>query len=177
MCVVFDAITTDLRLNKNYTCFEKDIHIWKHLMFATHAATAKRQKYFDLYPFLLELYDEKHITRMPKGFSRAYDGQKILPTNQDYIDKQLFNLYTTKENKKVYAKHGSYSAKQIEVLSKNFGKNNIKLVKNPTEANIILPKEILPFRQKILHNYLTFKIGSLLFPKGSKIRQYLKSKL
>ena len=46
--------------------------------------------------------------------------------------------------------------------------------KNTAHADAVAPKEYYSFKQQLIHNVLVFRIGMILFPKGSKIRKKLK---
>ena len=100
----------------------------------------------------------------------------ILPLNINEIDNELKKIYYSNKHLKVYAKKNSYAYKFLYEMKFLFGlKYEILNCKN--NASLFLTKEKISIKQKILHNQIVYKIGMFLFPKGSKIRKMLKSKL
>ena len=100
----------------------------------------------------------------------------ILPQNINEIDNQLKKIYYSNRHLKVYAKNGNYAHKFLVQMKQRF-ELNYKICKSKYESNFILIKEKVSIKQKILHNQIVYKIGMFLFPKGSKLRQILKSRL
>lgn len=62
--------------------------------------------------------------------------------------------------------------KMKSVLKKKF-----IMVSTKADATLVMPEEEFSLKLKLLHNHFIYKFGMILFPKGSKIRQKLKSKL
>ena len=121
---------------------------------------------------------------MPNGqeklsSARFFDGyvytvNKLLPDNFDEVDDALRRVYYSKMPITVsYGKNAAYARRQLERLIEEGGK--IQLVDSC--ADIHIPDGENSLRSKLLHNFFIYTTGTVLFPKGSRLREFLKSKL
>lgn len=176
MAKVFEIMQAELIslgvFENNKTYFEN----WKKLLAYGEYAEAKRQGYKTLVPLIKQKYGlNKLKTRFP-GMSRFYDGQQLLPLNIEDIDLCLKKVYYSNKYLKIYRKMGKYARAQLGSLVELVSKK-CRLEKKKNNVNLVFPKEKYSLKQKILHNTAVYKVGVVLFPKGSKIRKKLKSKL
>ncbi len=176
MAKVFNVMETDLKKEGKFDDVKISFGKWKRLMCSTNYQVAKRAGYKDLYPVLKEQYGVEKLQRMPRGSGKSYANQHILPSNIDEVDTLLKKVYYSNKYLKVYAKRSSYAFEMLVNLKRELGLR-FDLVSRKKQANIVFCKERVSLKQRILHNEIVYRIGILLFPKGSKIRQLLKSKL
>ena len=172
---VFNFMEKDLKEDEIFDNYKSDFMAWKQMLFSTHYAVAKKFKSKELNEFVISRYGNCKMQKVAFASDSAYMNQKVLPTNIKDIDKLLKEVYCSKKILKVFARKSSYAHKELIKMKKVLGLNFE--FSDKKEADIVFPKETVSIKQKILHNTLVFKVGVLLFPKGSKIRAVLKSKL
>lgn len=176
MTTVFDIMEADLKERGLFEDLKIKFGLWKQLLCSTNYQVAKRNKYKSLYPFILEKYKDCKLKRMPKDAGKAYVKQRILPVNLDQIDTALKKVYYSNKYLKIYAKKGSYGFESLCQMKVLFDRK-FDIIKSKRRATFVMPKEKITFKQRLLHNPIVYKVGMFLFPKGSKIRKFLKSKL
>ena len=176
MTAVFKIMETNLKEMKIFDDVSLRFQMWKQLLCSNHYQSAKRMKFKSLYPLLTEKYDGCKLKRMPSDYSKSYMKQRVLPKNLKTIDDELKKVYYSNKYLKVYAKRNSYAFASLCTMKVLF-KKKFDIVVSKKKATFVMTKEKVLFKQKILHSDIVYKIGLVLFPKGSKIRRYLKSKL
>ena len=72
-----------------------------------------------------------------------------------------------------YDKKDKYVADSITYIEKVKG---IK-ISFSENAQLAIPKRTVSFKNKLLHNRFVNTVGMALFPKGSRLRNFFKSKL
>lgn len=170
---VFDILELDLKEN-NLIEYIKDLNEWKQLLCSSNYMVAKRFKSKSLNDFILKKYKNCQLKKALASSSFAYSKHELLPNNLQEIDERLKKVYYSKTDLKVFAKKNGYAYKCLTKMKEM--KSNFELAKRK-DADILFPKEKVSLKQKIIHNPFVFKIGILLFPKGSRIRNFLKRKL
>lgn len=173
---VFDIMEQKLKELKVFENFESYFVNWKKLLASGNWANAKKSKYKNLLPLIKEKYKLKKVTSRFAGASKFYDRQRVLPCNITDVENAVKKVYYSNKYLKIYARTSSYFYWQTKTLVKLFEKKAI-YVKHKKYATMIAPKEKVSIKQCILHNIVVYRIGMALFPKGSKIRKILKSKL
>ncbi len=173
---VFDIMEQDLKERNLYEDVSIKFQMWKQLLCSTNYQVAKHLKSKELFEFIKNSYKTCKLSRLPAGHSKAYLKQRILPCNIDEIDTQLKKIYYGNKYLKIYAKKNSYAFNSLCVMKSLFDKK-FDIILSKRKANFVFAKEKVSLKQRILHNPIVYKVGMFLFPKGSKIRRFLKSKL
>lgn len=176
MALVFDIIENDLKKENILELFSNDFFVWKNLLCTVNYLSAKRYGYKELFEIIKNNYRIKDIKKLPKDHDAAYKKQKVLPENIYQIDTAIQKVYYSNRYLKIYAKNKSYALFMLKnmktYLDKRFG---LEVCKN--NATFVFEKEKISAKQKLLHSNFVQQVGKVLFPKGSKIRKFLKSKL
>lgn len=176
MASVLGFIEKDLKDISRFDDVAEKLLNWKRLMIATNYAVAKKSGYETLFETIKKAYKVKDFPSMPKGAEKPYQKHQLLPLNIDQIDTALKKVYYSNRMFKVYSKKNTYTflmlLKMKSVLKKKF-----IMVSTKADAMLVMPEEEFSLKLKLLHNHFIYKFGMILFPKGSKIRQKLKSKL
>ena len=176
MTAVFDIMEIKLKEWEKFD-YAKDYFLnWKKLLAYGEYAEAKRQKFKSLVNIIKEKYNLSKLKTKFPGASKYYDNQFVLPVNYTEVEKTIKKVYFSNKYLRIYAKNANFAKNQIKTIVFLFDKR-VYYVKNKTLANLVLTKEKYSLKQQILHNPIVYKIGVILFPKGSKIRKKLKSKL
>lgn len=176
MTKVFDVMENNMTESEVFEDVKPFFDMWKNMLCTNNYKVAKRSGYKDLLGLIKEKYRISKVKKLPRGHSKAYENQRVLPLNIDSIDTQLKKVYYSNRYLKVYAKRNSYAFESLVSMKRLF---NLKfdLVKSKKQATFVFDKEKVSIKQRILHNDFVYKLGVLLFPKGSKMRKFLKSKL
>lgn len=149
---------------------------WKKIMSFSNYEVAKNSKYINLIDTIKNAYGVKKLTKLPKEAHRPYANHHLLPRNIDDIENKLKEIFLSTRKVKIYADKHSFSLDQLTKMKQIFNKE-FDIVLEKKQAIIIMPKEIYPVKLRILHNYFIYSLGMVLFPKGSKIRKFLKSRI
>lgn len=173
---VFNIIENNLTTNNVYQEYSTSVHNWKQMLCSNFYSEAKSMNALELYETLKNNFKDCKLTKPSSTNGKAYNKQQLLPENIEDIDKMLKQICISNSQDKIFVKKNSYAHLTLLKLQKYLNKTfNISFKKK--NANIVFPKEQISLKQKILHNYFVFKLGMFLFPKGSKIRKFLKEKL
>lgn len=176
MADVFDIMEEKLKEWNQFEFAENFFINWKKLLAYGQYAEAKKQKFKELPNLIKERYNLDVLkTHYPK-MSKYYDNQFVLPTNLNEVSENIKKVYFANKYLRIYAKNAKFAKKQIWAIADLFDKR-LCFVKNKSLANLCLTKEKYSLKQRILHNTFVYKVGVVLFPKGSKIRKKLKAKL
>lgn len=173
---VFEIIENDLRLSDNLVYFEECLAAWKNMNFKSYSAKIKQNKFDLLLPVLKEEYGLQKVSAFVSADSKIYAHHKLLPDNLAEIDEELQKVYYSNKYVKVYAKKGGYAFLTLLTFKRMLSKR-LDFVKKKKNANFVVSKEKYSFKNRFLHNYLIYRLGMMLFPKGSKTRNKLKSKI
>ena len=173
---VFDIMEQKLKEKNMFDEYEDLFINWKKLLASGNWANAKRSKYKQLLPLIKEKYKLEKVSAHFSGASKFYDKQRVLPLNLAEVDLAVKKVYYSNKYLKIYAKTKSYFYWQAKEVVELFSKKAM-FVKRKKYATMFAPKEKISFKQRILHNIVVYRVGMALFPKGSKIRKFLKSKL
>lgn len=151
-----------------------NINEWKSLMSRTHCSYAKAQGNEKLCEYIKEKYGvEKVVASTPKD-SGDYVADGLLGKNFEGVDTILRWIYKKGQDVAVnYDKSDEYVCKVIGYLAQ---KEGIKITYSK-DAELMIPKRKISLKDKLFHSKLAYNVGLRLFPKGSKIRSALKSKL
>lgn len=176
MTTVFDIMEQKLKEWEKFD-YARDYFLnWKKLLAYGEYAEAKRKKFKNLVSVIKEKYNLSTLKTKFPGTSKYYDNQFVLPVNYADVEETIKKVYFSNKYLRIYAKNAKFAKNQIKTIVFLFDKR-VYYVKNKALANLVLTKEKYSLKQQILHNKIVYKIGVFLFPKGSKIRKKLKSKL
>lgn len=175
---VFSFIENDLKKSDFYDKHRENFISWVSFIYSSHLLIAKKRKNANLIDLVNSSYHVDNLSITKKINSPIYNKHVLLPNNLNEIDKILNKIYYSNNHVVVYCKKSGYAYKQLCGMIEIFKKNNIILTHSKrTRADFVIPKEKIKLIHKIIHNYFIYRLGVRLFPKGSKLRQTLKSKL
>ena len=168
----FDIMLKSIGENKYAEQIKGSIIKWRELMSRTHYSYAKAIKEESLYPYIKKKYCVDKLHTSTKKDGELYRKNKLLGENFPIIDKELRTIYFTKGNVTViYDKTDLYVSRTMKYIER------IKHDTTETERKtLMVPKSVVSFKNKLLHNPFVYSMGMVLFKKGSKTRAFLKSK-
>ena len=152
-----------------------DIVHWKELISRTHYSTARGSGFTDLYPFMKKKYGIQKLRNSRFADGKVYTKSELLGENFAEIDRSLTSIFEQENDVTVnYDKSSVFVTRIIATYSKLLDK---KIEYKKRGADISVPKARNKLINIIIHNIIIYKIGLLLFKKGSKMRNFLKRHL
>ena len=168
MSETFRIIKINLPENEEKKKLLNRISKWEELMAKTHLATAKSKGYTEMYPKIEEKYGIS-LSELKKEIPRN-KGNILLPQNFRDIERALLSVWKSKRPLTVkYNKKDAYTSQCMRRII-SAGKATYK----KKNADLIIPKAHTPIKLRIIHNSTLYKLGTRLFKKGSKTREFLK---
>ncbi|MBQ9773395.1 MAG: glycosyltransferase [Clostridia bacterium] len=146
------------------------IEAWRAMIARSHYSHAAAGGYRALYPLLQSTYGVKKLRRSTYHDGAAYALVKLLPCNIVEIDAALSPLFDMQGRVEVsYSKRDEYVERILNVLRAK----GLEVEQN-VNAAIRIPKGKNAIRDIVLRNRVVWSVGTALFPKGSRIRAFLK---
>ncbi len=143
---------------------------WSALMSRSHYTIARSQGYTELYPIIKEKYGVEKLSVCTSKDGSTYAKKISLGANFAEVDSLLLSIWNLSEEKTVSCKgNNKYITASLDFLEK---RKPITRVKG--NADITVPPLKTPLKEKFIYNPLIYKIGLILFKKGSKLRNFLK---
>ncbi len=172
MTKTLDIMEWEILKRENNDSLISYLNSWREYMSRSHYSHARANGYTSLYPVIAESYKVKKLKKARYSDGKAYHKNKLIGMNIEDIDNALLEIWKKcGETLKKIVK-GSYAYHSIAFM-KSVG-IKINLDKN---AKLEIPKESISLKRRILLHPLVYNLGMLLFPKGSKIRAFLKRKI
>lgn len=171
-----EALDTMARAAKGHPCEEKvraDLAAWHALMARSHMAEAKKNCPA-LVPFVREKYGMEKIGKPMREDGSVYTETRLLPTNFEEIDRALAAVYSA-ETFPVPVSVSGRDGYVLRTLARWAAEG--KTTVETSDAAVCLPRGRIGCRARLLHCAPVYRLGLLLFPKGSKIRKFLKKHL
>ena len=176
MAKVFEVMEAELKNTNRYDELSTRLYDWKKIMASSAYEVAKNSKYTDMFEKIKSAYGVKKLTKLPWVAHRPYAKHKLLPKNLDEIEEALQKVFFSNKHLIVYVKKHSYAFDELVIMKLLLGKR-FDITHQKDSADVLMPKEKYSLKLKFIHNNFIYSVGMLLFPKGSKIRKKLKSKL
>ncbi|MBE6645658.1 MAG: glycosyltransferase family 2 protein [Ruminococcaceae bacterium] len=143
---------------------------WEKLMARTHYSLAKANGHGTLFPIIKEKYSIdklKNSTLMDAG---GYIVTTLLGKNFKEIDRILLSIWKSKKPLSIkYSQSDAYTANCVRRLI-----SSGKAIKTRGTPDVMIPKADIPKKHRFIHNGFVYRIGIVLFKKGSKARAFLK---
>ena len=166
----FEAMLSHIGNHPRAEEINAGIEKWMELMSRTHYSYARAGGYTSLYSLISSTYRVKTLRRSKFSDSRVYMNNRVLPLNFTDIDRALFELWQEGGAISLIGADG-YTRASVDYMIKQGAK--ISLDKNGEK----LPKGKYSLKDLIIKHPIVYAAGLLLFPKGSKIRSFLKRRL
>ena len=148
----------------------RDIDEWARLMSRTHYSYAKKSGYKSLYPLIKKTYGVDKLCASKASDGSAYGKTRLIGSNIEEIDRALMLAF--KSGAAVDTDLEPYAERVLAGMREIGGRVDLS-----DKERVIIPKEEISLKRKIFHIPFVYKLGMLLFPKGSRIRAFLKRKL
>ena len=170
MALTIDIMKNNIANNMYYKSILRNLEMWSQLMARTHYTLAKAARATELYGYIKEKYKVKNNRRSTLKDGKVYAKSELLGENFASIDSSLKELYYHRKPTTVfYEKRAKFIARIIADMPQR-----LKYSKN---GEFKIPKRKIGFRNRLLHNSIVYRLGMILFRKGSKIRAFLKKHL
>ncbi len=167
----FDVIRANIPEGKYKEEISANMREWELLMSRSHYSYAMASKDKELCRYIGEKYGVDKLRRAKYKDSSDYIVTGVLGVNFEAVDKKLKEIYEKTDPVSVfYDKSDKYVSRCIEYMRQHEGKEIIF----SSNAEIVVPEQVVSLRTRILHNRAVNVLGTLMFKKGSKIRAFLK---
>ena len=174
MTRTFKVISASVGENRYAKEISENLSEWKSLMCRIHFSYAKSLNEDWLCEYVGIMYNEKNPASARAKDSYGYIASGLLGDNLEGIDTVLRWIYKKGQDVSIkYDKKDKYVADSITYIEKVKG---IK-ISFSENAQLVIPKRTVSFKNKLLHNRFVNTVGMALFPKGSRLRNFFKSKL
>lgn len=175
MTYALDMMAANVGENEHREEIMAGISRWRGMMSRTHYAAARQGGYTDLYSYIKTGYHVDRLRLPTLADSAVYADCELLGENYDEIDKALTEVFyrgcevaVSYEGRCRYISHILLTAERL---------TDTRVKRVSRGADIVVPRRKIPLSARLMHNGLTYRLGMLLFPKGSRLRALLKKKL
>ena len=180
MTYTLDRMERDIGDNAYADEISANLLAWRALMSRTHYSYARAGKHVDLYPTILTSYGVKRLRRSTLDDGSAYLGNRLIADNLPDIDRALLGIWRNPSVGICATRLSPYVSRTLDYF-RSHGLTpptvNGKANASDSDDGIVIPDESRRLKNRILLNPLVYRVGMLLFPKGSKLRALLKKKI
>ena len=147
----------------------KHIDAWRKFISRSHFTHAKSGGFKALYPYIKERYGVKRLKKAT--YQDEICGMRCvpLPDNFESIDRAFLEAWESGSLPILPKKTTSYILRTADYfISSDFSK---------TDDNIRVPDPVIPFKKRLRFTPVLMRIARVLFPKGTRIRNFLKNRM
>lgn len=167
MCFTLGIMRENIGKNKYAAAIKRNIDEWARLMARSHFSNAKAVGAVELHGYIRKKYGVQKNEMPTARDGAAYSSCELLGDNFSEIDRTLTDIYFCgKEASASYER----SSKSISRIIRDMPRR----VSYARRADFYVPKRKIRLRDKLIHNPFVYKIGTLIFKKGSMTRAFLK---
>ena len=159
-----------------------NISEWQRLMSRTHYSYARESGLASLYAKIQEGYGVKELRPSTLCDGEIYASVRPLPDNFTEIDGAIFTAVS--EGTSLVGKPMRGGCAERLICGLNEAGLELRASSDEREsvgvdgvASVRLPKERISLKGRILRTPLVYKVGMLLFPKGSRLRAFFKRRV
>lgn len=174
MAKTLNVMQSELEKRQELTHLCKNVQLWRQLMARNHYSHAKSKGYTELYEQIKKSYKVNKLKRSKLSDGYIYTVNVLLPENFEQIDATLRKIYFGNEFVSVFcSKTNNYAMRILLRLADE----NEKIKLGDKKSDVIVPDAEISPRNRFLHNFFVYTLGTVLFPKGSRLRNFFKAKL
>ena len=156
--------------NKHRDSIGKSLDLWAGLMARAQYTHAKSAGAAELFPYIKEKYGLDKLSQATYRDGEVYGSSELLGKNFDEIDRVLSEIYLL----------GRDTAVNYERKSKCISRIIADMphrVEYSKHGEFTVPRRLVSFKNRVIHNHTVYRLGMIFFKKGSKIRAFLKKHL
>lgn len=169
MSFTLSKMQTNIGKNSHFREIITHIQGWKRVMARAHYSHARAHGYSELYPYIKDRYGVERLQTAIPADGRAYERAGLLGENIKEIDEVLYGIYTSGKLTELAIPKDKYVLRTVSYMIKHGTPISVE-----RRGELVLPRERISLKNRILFNPAVRKIGMSLFPRGSKIRAWLK---
>ena len=166
MAATFDIMEREISAEEGNETLLRGLFEWRALMSRSHYSHARARGYTELYPYIKERYKVKSLRKATLKDGAVYTRNELLPENFETIDTALLDVVSSGATSVICEKNPYATA----LLTRR----GVRISTASDACAKALPPVQISTRNKIIHNYFVYTVASVLFPKGSGIRAFLK---
>lgn len=167
MGIVFSLVRRQIKAR--HLPYDSALRSWELLMCRTHVSYAREGGYSSLLPLIEKTYRSDRLRPAKASDSRVYVKNRLLFENFFEIDAALSSLFFTKRPTAYSScRRDKYTQKTLLT----FRRLGVRIY--PSKKGVRIPKGRISLLVRLLHHPVLYALGNFLFPKGSRLRAYLK---
>ena len=166
MSFTLDKMESSLKNRANSKALIQHINAWREFISRSHFTHAKSGGFKSLYPYIKEKYGTKKLKK--STYKDEICGMRCipLPDNFSEIDEAFLSAWNEDTLPTLPKRATAYMLRTSDYF--------VSHAKNTDSASIKIPVPIIPLKKKLRFNKLLMRIARIIFPKGSKMRAFLK---
>lgn len=168
MALTLDTMETEL-VRRERGALIRYVNEWRGMICRAHYSHAKRSHYVALMPYIREKYGIKKLRMSTYRDEACYLFNTPLPLNLKKIDSILLEVWTRGVLPNVTHPKCPYIQHFIDYMKEL----SIEL----GDGEIHIEVKRISWRSNLRFNHTLLRIARRLFPKGSKIRKFIKKRL
>ena len=166
MSIMYDNIGNNVYIKQ----IKQSLRKWTRLMARTHYTIARSVGSSELCEYVKLKYGIAKNRKATARDGAVYSVCELLGENYSDIDSALTEIYLAKkETTASYERRAKCISRIIKDMPHRVTFSRC--------GEFSIPKRRIRIKDKILHNELVYKLGLLLFKKGSRARAFLKKRL
>ena len=152
----------------------KNLREWELMMSRTHFSYAKKGGFTDLFEVIKEKYRTDKLKTSTFHDGSAYSKNKLLPDNFEDVDASLLNVWQDSNKTVKQGRLGKYTRASLAYTELE---QNVRISYVKCGECHEIPEEQISFKKQVIYTPIIYRLGMILFKKGSKIRAFLKRRL
>lgn len=173
MATVFDCMLEHMGDHSRKEALTEDVNAWRALMARSHYQAALSLGDRELLPYLRERYHVERLEKPRPEDGAVYARGELLGENFSEIDGKLSEFYTHPPLRGVcYERSCRWVMRTLHSMERWNGVS-LGWSREGTEV----PKRRIPLRERLIHDPVLYRLGMMVFKKGSKTRGFLKKVL
>ncbi len=144
---------------------------WELMMSRTHFSYAKKNGYTDLFEVIKERYRTDRLNTSTFHDGSAYSKNRVLPDNFAEVDAALLKVWQDSDKTVKQGKLGKYTRASLAYTELE---QNVRISYLKCGVCHEIPEEQISFKKKLIYTPVIYRLGMVLFKKGSRIRSFLK---
>lgn len=166
-CMVMYIINNNIGNNIYASAIRQNLAEWSRLMARSHYTAARSMREPNLYEYIKARYGTKRNEASTLADGAVYTSAELLGENFDEIDSALTAVYAARR-----PATASYE-RRAKCISRIISDMPHKITFSRS-GEFSIPKRRIRSKDRLLHNAFFYKLGTVLFKKGSKARAFLK---
>ena len=149
----------------------ENLREWELMMSRTHFSYAKKGGYTDLFEVIKEKYRTDELRTSTFHDGSAYSKNKVLADNFEEVDGALLKIWSDGNKTVRSSKVSKYVGDSLAFTEVE---QNVHVNYTNGGEGHVIPEEDISLKKQLIYTPVVYRLGMVLFKKGSRIRSFLK---